>query len=105
MGSLIILLDYGYLHIIEFSDFDDLHGSHFVRIRKQMVYTHMAIIIGNVCNDLLIRIQLSYDMGPWSWQGVTYDLWNPSITNRVKPRESRLKELRISLVLSLGVKS
>ena len=55
-GSLIILLYYGYLHMIEFSEFDNFHGSHSVAIREQRVSTCMTIIIGKVRNDLLIRV-------------------------------------------------
>ena len=43
-------------------------------------------------------------MGPRGWLGVTHILWYSPITNQDEPRESRLKELKISLVLSLGVK-
>ena len=64
----------------------------------------MAIIIGKVRNDLLIRVRLDYDVGPKDWLGVTHVFWNPPIINRYEVRESRLKELRINLVLSLGIK-
>ena len=72
--SLIILLHYGYLHMIEFSEYDELYGSHSARIQEQMVYTHMAIIIGKVRNDLLIHVRLGYDMGPRGWPGVIHIL-------------------------------
>ena len=73
-GSLVILSYYGYLHMIEFSEFDDLHGSHSVAIRERRVYTLMAIIIGKVRNDLLIRVRLDYDVGTRGWLGVTHVL-------------------------------
>ena len=60
--------------MIEFSKFDDVHGSHSVRIQKRRVYRHMAIIIRKVRNDLLIRIRLGYDVGPQGWLGVTHIL-------------------------------
>ena len=55
-GSLIVLHYYGYLHMIKFSEFNDLHDSYSVGIREQKVYTHMAIIIRKVYSDLLIRV-------------------------------------------------
>ena len=68
-GNLTILW---FLHTIEFSEFDDLHGSHSVGIWEQKVYTHMAIIIGKVHNDLLIHVWLGYDKGPQGWLGITH---------------------------------
>ena len=62
--SLIILLYYGYSHMIEFSEFDDLHSSHSVGIQERGVYIYMVIITGNVCNDLFIFVRLGYDVGP-----------------------------------------
>ena len=62
-GSLIILLYYGYLYMIGFSEFDDLHGCHLVGIQERMVYTHTVIITRNVHNDVLIRVLLGYDIG------------------------------------------
>ena len=55
-GSLIMLLHHGYLHMIEFSKFDDLHDSYSVKIQEQIVYIHMVIINGKVHNNLLIRV-------------------------------------------------
>ena len=43
-------------------------------------------------------------MGPRGWLGVAHILWYPPITNQNEPRESYLKELRISLVLRLWIK-
>ena len=104
-GSLIILLYYGYLYMIEFSKFDDLHGSHSIVIQEWRAYTYMVIIIKKVRNDLLIHVQLGYDMRTQDWLGVIHTPWCPPIVNRDEPRESHLKELRISIVLSLEVKS
>ena len=104
-GSLVILLYYGYLHMIEFNEFDDLHDSHSVGMQERRVYLHMVIIIRKVRDDLFIRVRLSYNMGPRGSLGVTNVLWYHFIANRNEPRESHLKELRISLALSLGVKS
>lgn len=89
--SLVISLYYSYLHMIEFSEFDNYHGSHSIGIQERRVYTHMVIIIGKVRNDLLIRVRLGYDVGPRGWLGVTHVLWYPPIANRNEPRESRLK--------------
>ena len=68
-------------------------------------YTYMVIIIEKASNDLLIHVWLSYNVGSRSWLGVTHIFWNPPIDNQDEPRESHFKKLRISPVLSLGVKS
>ena len=49
--------------MIEFSEFDDLHRSHSVRIQKQRIYTYIVIIIGKVHNDLSISGLSGYDVG------------------------------------------
>ena len=50
--------------MIEFSEFDDLHGSHLIGLQERKVYTHTAIIIAKVRHDLLIRVRIGYDVGP-----------------------------------------
>ena len=64
--SLIILVYYDYLHMIKFSEFDDLYDSHSAEIEERNVYTHIVIIIKKVHNDLFIHVRLGNDMGPWS---------------------------------------
>ena len=56
-------------------------------------------------NDLLICARLGYDMGTRGWLSFSYVLWYAPIANLDEPRESRLKELIISLILKLGVKT
>ena len=90
--------------MIELSEFDISHGSHLVGIQERTVYTYMVIIIGKVRSDLINHIRLGYDMGPWGWLGVTHVLWYRLIASRDEPRESCLKELRISLIWSVKVK-
>ena len=49
--------------MIEFGKFDILHCSHSAGIQERMVYTHMAIIIRKVHNNLSIHVRLGYDVG------------------------------------------
>ena len=99
-----MLLYYRYWHMIKFSEFDVSHGSHLVGIQERRICTHMVIINGKACNDLLIRVSLGYDVGTHVWLDVTRVLWYLPIVSRDEPRELRLMELRISLILSSGVK-